>query len=396
MSDETRGTAADGDAVWTAAARQLAGEGTAEERDAFRREAEAFHGREALLASLDAVLMPLARDARPDVDVEAALAAVLARRDAGPRLVGEPAEAGLRAMASPPSAADREGEAPARVLPGPDARPRLVEEPRAVGSREMASPPSIARPARWRMPGWLAAAALVVVTVGGALMLWRPSGPAVHVETQAYVTSIGATRAITLPDGSRVQLGPDSRLDVLAGYGGGARAVRLWGEAYFDVRHDAAHPFVVRTVAAEVRDLGTTFTVRTEGDSGARVAVTSGSVALAPASGDAEAILRAGDRGRVDSAGALKVERGTAGDDDVAWTKGRLVFRDAPVPQVAEELRRWYGITLVVRDPALAGRHLTASFGGESADQAVAVVAAALGGQLQRRGDTAAVVPAGP
>src|SRR5689334_12060520 len=125
MSDETRGTAADGDAVWIAAARQLAGEGTAEERDAFRRQAEAHPGREALLASLDAVLMPLDRDARPDVDVEAALAAVLARRDAGPRLI-ESDDAGSREMT-----------------------------PRGAGDRKMAPPPSIARGPRWLVRTWL-------------------------------------------------------------------------------------------------------------------------------------------------------------------------------------------------------------------------------------------------
>jgi transmembrane sensor len=171
--------------------------------------------------------------------------------------------------------------------------------------------------------------------------------------------------------------------------------VRLEGEAYFDVRHNDAHPFVVRTAGAVVRDLGTTFSVRTADSSGVRVVVTSGSVAVQPAADGAGEVLRAGDRGSVARGGAVRVERGTATDDDVAWTRGRLVFRDAPVPEVAAELRRWYGITLVVRDPELAGRHLTASFGSETADEAVRVVAAALGGQLQRRGDTAAVVPAG-
>jgi len=170
--------------------------------------------------------------------------------------------------------------------------------------------------------------------------------------------------------------------------------VILRGEAYFDVRHDAARPFVVRTPTAEVRDLGTTFSVNSGGSTGSRVVVTSGSVSLRPrlAGGEA-AVLRAGDRGSVSAAGELRVERGTATDDDVAWTRGRLVFRDAPLPEVAEELRRWYGITLVVRDPELARRHLTATFGTETADEAVRVVAAALGGQLVRRGDTAAVVP---
>jgi transmembrane sensor len=352
MSDQTPDPA---DAAWTAAARALAGEGTAEEREAFHREAEAHPGRAELLAALDGALRPLAADARPDVDVEAALAAVMARRDERPKLTVE-------------------------------SSPRV---------RETAPPPSTVRAARWRMPVWLPAAALVVVMIGAAL-IWRnrdttPGGG----EVQRYATGVGSRRSITLEDGSVVQLGPESWIDVRNDYGRAERAVRMQGEAYFEVKHDAAHPFVVRTAAAEVRDLGTAFTVRTLGVTGARVAVTEGSVELSTASGKGEQVLRAGDRGEVTAEGAVTVERGVATEDDVAWTRGRLVFRDATVPEVADALERWYGITLVVRDPELANRHLTASFGTETADEAVAVVAAALGGQLVRRGDTAAVVPAG-
>lgn len=349
MSEQTPDPA---DAAWTAAARALAGEGTAEEREAFRAEAEAHPGRAELLAALDHALRPLAADARPDVDVEAALAAVMARRAEVPPLTVE-------------------------------SSPRVV----------VIVPPSTVRLARWRRAAWRSAAVLVMLMVGAAIF-WgsRPTTPAV-LWAPIYTTGVGAQRTVTLADGSVVRLGPESRLSVDAGYRRGERAVRLQGEAYFEVEHDAAHPFVVRTAAAEVRDLGTVFTVRTLGSAGARVAVTEGSVSLRTSLGEGEQVLRAGDRGEV-AAGTVTVRRGVATEDDVAWTRGRLVFRDAPVPEVAEALHRWYGITLVVRDPELASRHLTASFGTETADDAVAVVAAALGGQLVRRGDSVSVVPA--
>jgi transmembrane sensor len=355
MSQDNRDSAADGDAVYIAMARAMAGEGTPEEREAFRRELEADPRRGALFAALGGALRPLSAEPADasDVDVEAALARVLSRRDARPVLVAAPAKTG---------------------------GPRLV--------------PSVARPPVWRSAAFLRAAAAVLLLVGGALV-WRAlAGRGTPASPTRYATEVGARRTVRLPDGSTVQLAPLSRIELAAGYGERERAVTLSGEAFFDVRHDAAHPFVVRTATAEVRDLGTAFSVADDAG-GARVVVTSGSVSLRAAAGRDTVVLRAGDRGSVGAAGELRVERGVAGDDDVAWTHGRLVFRDAPVPEVAEELRRWYGITLVVRDPELARRHLTASFGTETADEAVRVVAAALGGQLQRRGDTAAVVRAG-
>jgi transmembrane sensor len=354
MSQENRDTAADGDAVYTAMARAMAGESTPKEREAFRGALEADPARAALYAALDDSLRPLAADAAPGVDVEAALARVLARRDQRPVLVAAPETA---------------------------RGPRLV--------------PSAARAPRWRATPFLRAAAIVLLLVGGVLV-WRTlARRSAAVQAIAYATQVGARRTVNLPDGSVVQLAPLSRIEVAPGYGRPDRAVVLTGQAYFEVRHDAAHPFTVRTGAAEVQDLGTAFSIA-EGDTGGvRVVVTEGSVSLRPSAGGDAMVLRAGDRGSVGRAGVVRVERGTAGEDDVAWTKGRLVFHDAPIPEVADALRRWYGITLVVRDPELSRRHLTASFGTETADEAVQVVAAALGGQLQRRGDTASVVPPG-
>src|SRR5215218_9762364 len=70
MSDQNRDSAADGDAVWTAMARAMAGEAAPAEHEAFRRELQADPRRAALFAALDDALRPLAADARPDVDVE--------------------------------------------------------------------------------------------------------------------------------------------------------------------------------------------------------------------------------------------------------------------------------------------------------------------------------------
>src|SRR5690349_7675584 len=80
---------ADGDAPYIAMVRALAGESTPEEREAFRRDLEAALRRAELFAALDCALRPLS--AAPadthEVDVEAALARVLSRRDARPVFV---------------------------------------------------------------------------------------------------------------------------------------------------------------------------------------------------------------------------------------------------------------------------------------------------------------------
>jgi transmembrane sensor len=223
---------------------------------------------------------------------------------------------------------------------------------------------------------------------------------------------------------------------VPAGYNGTARTVTLVGEAYFDVPHDAARPFAVAAGPAVVHDLGTAFAVRRDDDGRVAVAVTQGAVRLAlatpaaaddpaaqprlprssaqapaatggpiprsPASAagrDSGVVLRAGERGLVapsattgrDWSAARVAGPAVRVADDTAWTSGRLVFRDAPLPEVAGALRRWYGVELRVADPALAGRHLTATFHGEPLPDVLRVVGLALGARLERRGDTVVV-----
>ena len=141
---------------------------------------------------------------------------------------------------------------------------------------------------------------------------------------------------------------------VSCGFGSGKRETRLSGEAFFQVQHDAAHPFSVRAGSAVVEDLGTAFTVREDGRD-VRVVVESGSVRLRDTTTARSVELKAGDRGALER-GAATVERASATPNDLAWTHGRLVFNGAAMPLVVADLKRWYGIDLRIADSALAAR----------------------------------------
>lgn len=315
-------------------------------------------------------------------DVRAWLAADPARHDVLSAL-----DSTLHRVAAPPADLDVEG-ALARVHARMDA-PETPVIPFRTPARS-AEPVGTAAPARRRgMPvPWLRAAAAVVLLLG-AWFTWqafRGGGSSLV----AYSTGIGERDSVRLPDGTRVILGPDSRLVLAAGYGERAREVQLRGEALFDVQHDDARPFTVRAGQAWVRDIGTTFSVQADSAAGVRVVVTAGAVALRATerAGDDELVLRQGDRATL-AGGRMTAERASATAEDVAWTRGRLVFRDAPFAQVATDLRRWYGVHLHAADAVVAGRGLTASFEREAPGDVLRVVALALGAEVEMRGDTA-------
>jgi transmembrane sensor len=80
-----------------------------------------------------------------------------------------------------------------------------------------------------------------------------------------------------------------------------------------------------------------------------------------------------------------------ATEHDLAWLQRRLVFREAPMSEVIDAFRRWYGIELRIADTSLVSRHLTASFSGETPQGALEVIRLSLGAEIEQRGDTAIV-----
>ncbi len=231
----------------------------------------------------------------------------------------------------------------------------------------------------------VAAAAGVAMYVG----VTRWEGRRAMVDATVFATHVGARDSLTLSDGTRVILAPGSRLTVAAGYGASARDVTLDGAAFFDVKHDARRPFMVRARGAQIRDIGTAFSVNTDANGGIAVAVTHGIVALRDSTvGAAAAVeLHAGDRGVV-RGGAIAVARGIVTADDIAWTRGHLSYRDAPLTEVQADLQRWYGIKLRVTDAALLQRTVNGTTPIDSAAATVKWIALILGADVVQRGDT--------
>jgi len=319
---------------WEAVARFLAGESSAEESARVERWFAAHPGDAALVAKLDASLEGVAAAA---VDVEGALARVHQRME-------------------------RAGGAPRLAVVANTGRRRYA----------------------WPAVGLLAAAVLLFAFVS----LRR--APNATAPSRTYATETGQRDSALLADGSRVILGPRSRLTVPGDYGATARSVELTGDAYFDVRHDAAKPFSVRVANAIVEDIGTAFTIESDAHDTTTVSVMAGSVRLRATNGAATATLAAGDRGSLTASGNVRADRAAVVPDDSAWTRGVLVFRDASIRRVAGELRRWYGVDLSVADSSLLNQPLTATFrGNDPVDQVLRNIALAVGGRVERQGGSA-------
>ena len=76
-----------------------------------------------------------------------------------------------------------------------------------------------------------------------------------------YVVSSGIQNmeSVSLPDGTKVQMGPGSRLTYPARFSGKTREITLDGQAFFDVAKNREKPFIVHTEDMSVEALGTAF-----------------------------------------------------------------------------------------------------------------------------------------
>jgi ferric-dicitrate binding protein FerR (iron transport regulator) len=197
---------------------------------------------------------------------------------------------------------------------------------------------------------------------------------------------------LELPDSSRVLLSVGTRLRVPRDFGVSARVVELDGEAYFVVRHDPRRPFLVRTRRGVTEDLGTSFDVRAyPEDDYLQVVVATGRVALR--GGDSVLSLRSRDRGVLDTHGVLHATSGVSLADYLAWTRGTLVFHDAPLGEVLAHLERWYDVDIAVSGAAAAGERLTISFATRSVDDALATLAQVIDARWTRSGRTVRLTP---
>ena len=239
--------------------------------------------------------------------------------------------------------------------------------------------PSWLQPARY---GLVAAAAVLLITVAVRMTSdsTAPVNGTMAMTSAEMRTGIGEQRTIDLSDGSQVVLGAASTLRLAEGFGASTREVFLEGQAFVRVRHDASRPFVVNAGGTRSTDLGTAFEVRAYPNEIVRVAVTEGVVEVRRDAGSADStLLQPGDVAEVPTTGATVVKRQQNVERLLGWTRGELVFEDAPLSDVARELERWFDVQVKIEDPTIRSlRWSGAPRIGESLDNILDLIQTAL------------------
>ncbi|WP_066521453.1 FecR family protein [Sphingobium cloacae] len=195
------------------------------------------------------------------------------------------------------------------------------------------------RPMRWIGGGAMAAALVAAVSLG---VMNRS-------DIYTVTTAPGETRSIALDDGTKIDVngGTTLRLD--------RKNLRFAaldkGEAAFTVRHDEANPFRVTVGDDLFEDAGTVFNI-VRSEASTRIGVSEGKVIYNPR---AEAIALPAGRALTDDASGVKVMN-IAPEAVASWRSGRLVYANAPIGEVGEDIARSIGVRLSATPGAAAMR----------------------------------------
>lgn len=175
---------------------------------------------------------------------------------------------------------------------------------------------------------------------------------------------------VTLDDGSKVRLAPDSKLSIPTGFGPRLRAVKLDGAANFDVAKGGSTEFRVYAGNALVVATGTSFSVRSyPEDSATTVVVNEGSVEVRE--GKVVRPVHAGTALFVANGQAPRLASPDERDEADAWRNGTLNITNRQLRDVLPQLKRWYNLDVKVPDTALLGRRVTLRASLDSSRQAI-------------------------
>lgn len=195
----------------------------------------------------------------------------------------------------------------------------------------------------------IAAAAAIIIVIGGGLLFKNSIQNIVDpVQNVQLATLSGQHRQIQLADGTQVWLSPATQISYPSKFNGHEREVSISGEAFFDVKHDPEHPFVIKSGSLRTIVLGTSFNVRAYPQANqAEVTVVTGKVGVTSA--QKTEIMTANQRVVFNKAtNKLIKESYPDAQKFINQRIGIFNYNGASLSEVSQELELQYGISVQV------------------------------------------------
>jgi transmembrane sensor len=166
------------------------------------------------------------------------------------------------------------------------------------------------------------------------------------------------------------------------------------GEAYFQIKHDTAHPFVVMAGNRRIMDLGTKFLVRRDADR-LQVSLIEGRAQFDAPDDKAKPVsieMRPGDVVVANRDSAIAMRKSVPVLLKLlGWRKGSVIFDNTTLADAAAEFNRYGGERLVIADAATARLKIDGTFQTGNVGAFADAAQDALGLRVSRRSGTVVI-----
>lgn len=196
------------------------------------------------------------------------------------------------------------------------------------------------------------------------------------------------TKKLVLADGSTVTLNSETQLKYPAEFKGDSREVYLSGEAFFEVKKDVKHPFIIHTDKMSIKVLGTSFDVKAyENDRDYTTSLITGTIQIELKAQKKLLLLKPLEKFslqnklnlgadtltyNISTLSALEPgENPAAAFMETSWLNHKLIFKEEPFEVLANNLSRWYGVNIIFKNEKLRGVKFTGLFEKENLNEAL-------------------------
>ena len=183
---------------------------------------------------------------------------------------------------------------------------------------------------------------------------------------QKIESPLGIRSYIKLPDGTDLWLNAGSTIKYSIPFSNETRHLELTGEAYLNVAKNRDVPFIVSAQNTTVKVLGTQFNVKAYPyDNTVEVTLEEGKVEFHYTKNNGEQVftpLEVNDRIVFNKNNSSVYRINEKIEKYFAWHKNILVFDDTPMPDVAQELEKWYGVKVQIDDEEILKYKFTTTF----------------------------------
>jgi len=182
--------------------------------------------------------------------------------------------------------------------------------------------------------------------------------------TSTLIAPLGSRISFSLPDGTKGWLNSGSSIEYQLPFNSN-RQVAILGEAWFNVAHDANHPFVIATGNSKVKVLGTKFNLNAYPEEKyVEVILAEGKVEFSTPGLPSGIEMKPNER-LVLSNGTVNINV-TDATKYAAWKEGKLMFRGDSMDEVARRIERWYNVDVKLVDEELRNHVIRGTFQDDS------------------------------